>query len=358
MAMKTERLITAKQSRREDRKMYEQSRSATICAAICIWALIHAGVALAAPVTGLNTFAPDTDATAQSVNDNFSAVKSAVDDNDARITNNATSSGNNAFSITGNTTDITNNFDNLDQRISNFEVDLSGYGTPYSLPGTPKNVVVLARDRGDGSTAYYIRGSYESNSEQISIDGVPTDRRFFFNSAFVDTNDLGDLVGVFNYIEASDIQFSDVNNIEETTFDVNNSLAKTVDADTDYETFTCSGNTIRICIGYGRRNIGDTFAYLYDWSWNRLKGGPFSINGLTFNDVRMESGTGNNVQFRIRAKDIGEIYRRQSRSDGTIQERAVIYYYVDDGTGGPPLTGGSLAGTPFESGTPLHGLFF
>ena len=46
--------------------------------------------ALATDVTGLTTFTSGTPAVAAEVNDNFTAVKTAVDDNDGRITTNAT----------------------------------------------------------------------------------------------------------------------------------------------------------------------------------------------------------------------------------------------------------------------------
>lgn len=48
---------------------------------------LSATQAIAASVTGLNTFSSGTPALASEVNDNFTNVKSAVDDNDSRLTN-------------------------------------------------------------------------------------------------------------------------------------------------------------------------------------------------------------------------------------------------------------------------------
>ncbi|MBC2714107.1 MAG: hypothetical protein HGJ92_02245 [Desulfobacteraceae bacterium] len=50
-----------------------------MCGTFCVWA---------GEVTGLTTFSSGTPAVASEVNDNFTAVKTAVDDNDAAITSN------------------------------------------------------------------------------------------------------------------------------------------------------------------------------------------------------------------------------------------------------------------------------
>ena len=62
-------------------------------------------------------------------------------------------------------------------------------------------------------------------------------------------------------------------------------------------------------------------------------------NGLTFD------------LFSIRAKGIGRVFRSFGAGGGSRPESA-IYYRVDS------VTQGSLAGTPFDSGQALDGLFF
>jgi hypothetical protein len=69
---------------------------------------------------------------------------------------------------------------------------------------------------------------------------------------------------------------------------------------------------------------------------------------MTFNDLRLESYTGPNSTFRIRAKGVGMVFSESS--DGT--DDLIIYYRADG------VTGGSLAGTPFDTGQLLDGLFF
>lgn len=66
-------------------------------------------LALAGPVGAMTTFTAGTTARASEVNGNFGAVKTAVDDNDGRITTNAASITTNAANITTNATGITNN---------------------------------------------------------------------------------------------------------------------------------------------------------------------------------------------------------------------------------------------------------
>ena len=63
----------------------------------------------AGSVTIPNTFVDGTTASAGEVNDNYTAIESAVNDNDTRITNNATSISNNTADIQSNATNISTN---------------------------------------------------------------------------------------------------------------------------------------------------------------------------------------------------------------------------------------------------------
>ena len=68
--------------------------------------LLISSAAMAGPVTIPTTFSSGTPAMAAEVNGNFTAVKTAVDDNDGRITTNASDISANAANITANTNAI------------------------------------------------------------------------------------------------------------------------------------------------------------------------------------------------------------------------------------------------------------
>ena len=244
------------------------------------------------------------------------------------------------------------NFDSIDQRITPFEPDLSGFGVPFAADGATKNVVVLKQvDSNDGSIYYSIRSRYANSTEQISIDDVLTTRPFIANYASVGTDSGGTFTYVNNYIDAPNTANYVIYNIEISDYDIG-TLVKTVTEDNTYETDTCSGGIVLVCFGEVKFNADDSLSYIFDWSRNRGLAGPFTINGLTFNEIRMEASTGTSRSFRIRAKGIGEIYRRNRNSDGSTSENIIIYYHSNGSTGG------SLAGTPFDTGLPLDGLFF
>ena len=248
--------------------------------------------------------------------------------------------------------EVNENFDSIDQRVVPFEPDLSGFGVSFSTDGNIKNVVVLKRvDDADGSIHYSIRSRYANSSAQISIDGVPTVRPFIANYAGVGTDSGGIISYISNYIDAPDTANYVVYNIEESEYDIG-TLTKTVTADDIYSSDTCAGSIVLICYSEVRFNADDSLDYRYDWSWNRGLAGQISINGLTFNEIRTEARVGTSREFRIRAKGIGEILRRRRNFDGSITTSSVIYYYANGNTGG------SLAGTPFDTGQPLDGLFF
>lgn len=242
----------------------------------------------------------------------------------------------------------------LESRVSDLEVqspNFGGYGTPFSPDGAPKNVVVLARDdQFGGGTSYWVRSRYATSTEQISIDGVLTQRPYIANYAFASVDELGNLTFVSNYIEAPDTENYINFHIESSTYDPN-TLQKTIDeenGDTLFESWPCAGDQVLICQITQTLNATGEITDHYTWSYARALIGAQTVNGMTFDDVRVEDyinvGQG---QSRLRAKGIGVILRMDDGGD-----QKVVYYRVDG------QTGGSLAGTPFDSGAPLQNLFF
>jgi hypothetical protein len=95
---------------------------------------------------------------------------------------------------------------NHEARINNLEnanPNLGGYSMSFSADGAPKNVVVATEVTPFGETYYQIRSRYATSTEQISINGVLTQRPYIANYAFVTTDsNSGAVLSVSNYIEA------------------------------------------------------------------------------------------------------------------------------------------------------------
>lgn len=238
-----------------------------------------------------------------------------------------------------------------DARISNLEdahPNLGGYSMSFSADGAPKNVVVATQLQESGDTFYYIRSRYATSTEQISINGVLTQRPFIANYAFVHTDSLGNLVSVSNYIEAPDTDQYIVYDVEESTYDPG-SLAKTIVNDTLREDWNlCKYGQITICMP--DVSLSQTGEHVRTYTWSSIRGlsGPLTLNGMTFNEVRLEQNISSD-NARARANGIGEVFR--AANDGSWERRAI--YYRANG-----VSGGSLANTPFDAGQQLDGLFF
>ena len=323
--------------------------------------VLMGGSAAMADTLVVPDFAASTAATAASVNTAFEAVESSVNDNDARITTNTGAIGTNTANIadnfsstTSNTTDITNNFNNLDQRVSSIEVDrwdFSGYWIDFPAQGQPANVVLLGRyDFDDTLTGYYIRWSSNNNGDQISVNGVLTTRQYIFHYSFVgiDPND-GSINFISESIESPDTEEYLTFLAEESVFD-SVSLVKTIqpDGDTLRGTESCGYSVVQICVVQYTLSSTGAFHSIYDYSRGRVLATNVNIGGgwPVFTDVRLEKSFGSG-RLRIRAKGIGTIYQRYDSG----YDR--LLYHRNDG-----VTGGSLAGTPFDTGQPLDGLFF
>ena len=261
-----------------------------------------------------NTFSADTPALAAEVNENFA-------DLDARITD-----------------------------IENSSPNLGGYGTSFSADGAPKNVVVLAQQQDNGDTSYSIRSRYATTSEQIIINGTPTQRPFIANYAWVNVDSGNIITSISNYIEAPDTEDYIVYNVETSTLDPG-TLFKTidVDGDTTWEDWSlCNGGQTTVC--FVDVSLSATGEHVRSYAWSSIRGlsGPVTVNGMTFDDVRLEQSiTSDNL--RVRAKGIGEVLRVANNGSW---ERRLIFYRANG------VEGGDLTGTPFAPGALLDGLFF
>ncbi|MCP4766026.1 MAG: hypothetical protein GY875_07110 [Gammaproteobacteria bacterium] len=217
----------------------------------------------------------------------------------------------------------------------------------FSADGAAKNVVVSSEVQESGDTLYWVRSRYATSTEQISINGVMTQRPFIANYAFAHVDNLGDLVFVANYIEAPDTADYVVYNVEETEFDPV-TLDKTIIDDTLMEDWNvCNYGQTTICIPEVSLSQTGEHVRWYNWSSIRGVAGPLTVNGMTFGDVRLESNVGSSTSTRARAQGIGEVMRVTDNG-----ERGAIFYSANG------VTGGSLAGTPFAPGQPLDGRFF
>ena len=294
----------------------------------CI-ALLLPGLTLAAVPHGFNT----GDAiVASEMNNNFNDLDGRVISNDARI------------SVIESTTPTS--------------VDFSNFFPAFSTIGSPRNAQVLVRPDGFGGNVYRVRGGYENNSDQININGVPTVRTNIWYQVFVNTDSGGIITSINRYRESPDDinAYSNSNTytvkVDNTTFDPI-TLVPTIDPNDYTETMTCGEDgvpAILVCHAIDRLNSDNSFFGQYDWARNQsVVTGPYTINGLTFTDVRFESYTSSN-RFRIRAKGIGMIFEHR---DSISDPEQIIFYRVNG------QTGGSLVSTPFEPGVGfLDGQFF
>ena len=229
-----------------------------------------------------------------------------------------------------------------------FHPNFGGYSMAFAADGAPKNVVVSSQTDENGWTEYFVRSRYATSVEQISINGVLTQRPFIANYAYAQTNDLGTLVRVTNYIEAPDTDNYVVFNVETSEYDLG-TQSKIVTDDTLREDWNlCTYGITTICIPEVSLSLNGEHVRRYSWSSIRSLSGPITVNGMTFDDVRLEQNISSD-NARVRAQGIGEILR--VANDGSWQRR-VIFYRANG------VTGGSLAGTPFDAGQPLDGLFF
>lgn len=241
---------------------------------------------------------------------------------------------------------------NHEERLSNLESanpNLGGYSMGFSANGAQKNAVVLVQtDEFSGDILYYVRSRYATSTEQISINGVLTQRPLIANYAFVRTDSLGKLIEVSNYIEAPDTEDYVVYNVEETEYDPVN-LNKSVVNDTLFEDWSlCDYGQTTICLP--EVSLSSTGEHVRTYAWSSIRGvsGPLTVNGMTFADVRLEQNISAD-NARVRAKGIGEVLR--VANNGSWERRAI--FYRANG-----VSGGSLAGTPFALGQPLANVFF
>jgi hypothetical protein len=274
----------------------------------------------------------------------MNSIKSSVNDNDSRVT-----------SLESSVTDNDSRVTSLESSVTSLSQDFSGYSSGFSTIGSPNNVVVLARfDQGTLNTFYSLRIFFENSSENMRINGVEVVRQFMADYSSVNVDSLDQVTNIYRWRESPDNEDDYFNGstytalVEEANFDLL-SLAKIVFDDTNHDTSNCGTDTTgitSICFITNRDNLTSVIENTYDSAKIRSLAGPMAINGLNFDAVRFESFT-SSQSFRIKAKGVGLIFNENSF--GKLQ---IIYYQVN-GT-----SGGSLAGTPFDSGGALEGLLF
>ena len=275
-----------------------------------------AGLAYSDPIT--DTYTKGDILTADTLNN----IKSAVNQNDTRV--------NILESLTAGT-----------------NPDYSGYGVPFAADGATKNVVVLKRTNNDGSGSYSVRSRYANSVEQISIGGVMTTRPFIANYVFAtfDTNE--ELTSLSNYIEAPLTTAYEDYVVEQSTYDVNTG-AKTITDDTRSDLWV--GTSVgAIQTGEVIVKVNGVQTGLDQYHDVRTLLGSGAIDSMSFSDLMgFQRLYNSSLSYRVRAKGIGDVLRLD---DGSRVQK-IIYY---NGSGG---TGGSLAGTPFDTGQLFDGVFF
>ncbi len=253
--------------------------------------------------------------------------------------------------------EVNENFDSLDNRVSGVEdqtvgINIEDYITPFSAEDDPKNVVVLRATYEDGSKRYWVRSFYANSSETVSICGTQTVKPYVANYPIIYTDAAGNVEGIYGYLESSDNESASGINIEESTYDSDGSNKQIVSDDL-FQASSCSGQSLRVCVvTVTTCNEAGNYVQTYSTVKGRKTLPSFVLgsNGWDLGHVMIDAVLRDSFSWvlRIRAKDIGQIFGRHA--NGT--ERSVIYYRVNGSTRG------SLAGTPFDAGQPLDGLFF
>jgi len=233
---------------------------------------------------------------------------------------------------------------------------LTGYILPRSLSDDKslRNVLVFKQDFGTASNVFYqIRMLYQgSANSQLSVDGVPTTFSFIGEFPGVTTASDGvTLVSLRNFREGRNSTTEIRHNLERSTIDPI-SKAITITRDTTFrietECFTPSfENVFRHCYSQEESIFDNSILFITDVSRVQSRiAGPLTVNGMTFNDVILESRPRDN-RNRYRAQGVGVIL--VSRGDLPSE---LIWYRIDG------IRVGNLAGTPFAAGGPAAGIFF
>ncbi len=235
--------------------------------------------------------------------------------------------------------------------------DYSGFGLPFSADGETKNAIVLRSVDPNGQSGieylYFVRSRYANSTEMINVAGVPTLRPYIANYAFVRTDSQENILYVRNGIEAPDTDSYKIFNHESSIYDTDGKN-KQVQEDYKKESVRCNGGSMRVCAGTYTSSANGEYLFTRRYGVGRtiLNNYTIGANGWSFGQVRLGNYMGgDSAQLRIRAKGVGEVFRTYGYPDG-YRERTAIYYQVNG------ETRGSLAGTPFDVGQPLEGLFF
>jgi len=134
--------------------------------------LLFSSTAWAAPYTIANSFIAGTPAIAGQVNANFTAAKTAIDDNDTRTTANTASAATNATNITANTVSVASNAANVTTNTTNIAALQTANQTAIAtIVNVPANTGTAL---GDGTALMNavagITGSSPTNQFTVKLD--------------------------------------------------------------------------------------------------------------------------------------------------------------------------------------------
>ncbi len=171
--------------------------------------VVFSGTLVASQLDVPNTFSSGTTISSSAMNENFTAVKTAVDDNDTRIITNASAISDNASDISNNASDISGNVSEISTNAGNININSANITTNTTSINTNTanittnagNIATLQTDVANLQSSSSCQGQ-DASDEMVQVGPFCIDK---YEASVWDTADgtgtqFGDTAGGDNYL--------------------------------------------------------------------------------------------------------------------------------------------------------------